>query len=148
MVFAIIATSGAIMFQQQASKPVLIMSCIYYATGFFFWNLDNNFCHYLKEYRAGIEALFSLGSSTSPIRSVLFNVIVVSLKAFLEFHALWHIFVGFGSYFCILATYEANYRFHLSLKKMENTQKKLVASSCSELYFYLSNDLLNQNKVA
>lgn len=51
MVFVIMFESFYLISRLKMSKHLYMTSLFYYALGFLFWNLDNNFCNYLKASR-------------------------------------------------------------------------------------------------
>ena len=122
----------------------------------YFWNLDNNFCEHLKSYRGFLDAKFGIDGSSN-VRSVVFNALVVCLKSIFEFHSLWHIFVGFGTYTTILFFLESNYQLHLSRtnklvaggdESVVKRNKQVINSKYCNMYYHLTNELLEKERNA
>ena len=117
-------------------RQVYFTGLFYYVLAFVFWNIDNNFCHYLNSMRMYIETVFGLSSNSSyPL-----IVFVLFVKSFFEFHAFWHIFAGYASYMAIIFLTDLNYKFHLMStnqnKALYNKRKPVrVKFRC---YYYLT----------
>lgn len=148
-VFFIVVESLLLQHKYKSTKRILLMCSIYYFLGFFFWNLDNHFCSSLKSYRNVLDTNFGIDGASN-LRSVIFNVLVLFFKSLLQFHSIWHILTGFGSYSTILFIVEGNYQLHLTknknLKKSEVQVKNLLGSRFNKCYYHLSNDLISKVK--
>ncbi len=156
MVFIIIFESIYLLKLFRSTIRITLLSLIYYGTGFIFWNLDNNFCEHLKSYRGFLDAKFGIDGSSN-VRSVVFNALVVCLKSIFEFHSLWHIFVGFGTYTTILFFLESNYQLHLSRtnklvsggdESAVKRNKQVINSKYCNMYYHLTNELLEKERNA
>lgn len=142
MVFIIVVESFILLRTFSSSTRILLFSFVYYATGFLFWNIDNHFCDQLKSYRSFLGETFGIDGSNNLV-SILFNSLVICLKSIFEFHALWHIFCGFGTYVTILFLLESNYQLHLTkTNKLGKEVKQVVGSKYANMYFHLTNDHL------
>lgn len=132
-------------------KRLYAISFLYYMFGFLLWNIDNKFCAYLKTYRQGLEDFFGidkLSIENSSLKAIGLNLAVVSLKSISEFHSLWHIFTGYGSYMCLLFLTEAHYQFYLIKTKSVSSIGKIrpVSSKVFNMYYQLNNDLIINEK--
>ncbi len=154
MVFIIIFESMYLLKLFKSTIRISMLSLIYYGTGFIFWNIDNHFCDYLKSCRDFLDTKLGIDGSSN-FRSITFNVLVVCLKSVFEFHSLWHIFVGFGTYTTILFFLESNYQLHLSktdkIKANDdmlqaNRNKKVISSKYANMYYHLTNELLEKER--
>lgn len=130
-------------------KRLYLISFIYYMFGFLLWNIDNKFCDVLKTYRANVESFFHLDSAPE-WQKVIFNCIIVTLKALSEFHSLWHIFTGYAAFMTILFIVEVHFQHFLITNESKHYKsKRPVASSACNFYYYLSDNLLtisNENE--
>lgn len=139
-VFTIICLSILNIKQYKFSKRLWALSMFYYGLGFALWNLDNNFCDYLKSSRVKLESLFGLTEVNLKefnLKAVLLNVFVVSLKSVTEFHCLWHLFTGYASFLCILFLTELSYEHHLKTANI-TSQRRPVSSKYFNMYYYLT----------
>ena len=139
-VFTIIFLSILNIKYYQTKKRLWVMSLFYYALGFSLWNIDNNFCNYLKNSRVQLESLFGLSQvniDEPNVKAILLNIVVVSLKSLTEFHSLWHIFTGYASYMCILFLTELSYEHHLKSATIVS-QKRPVSAKYFNMYFHLT----------
>lgn len=132
-------------------KRLYAISFFYYMFGFLLWNIDNKFCAYLKTYRQGLEDFFGidkLSIEASSLKAIGLNLAVVSLKSISEFHSLWHIFTGYGSYMCLLFLTEAHYQFYLIKTKSQSWigQIRPVSSKAFNMYYQLNDDLIVNEK--
>lgn len=147
MVIVIVAECLAVLTLFKSSKRMILTSGAYYLIGFIFWNMDNHFCHYLTLYKAQVENFFGIDPNLANTKEKVFNVFVFCLKSIFEFHCLWHLFVGFGSYFSILCVIEGNYQLHLSkTKEIRKNEKQVVALKYSNLYYHLTNELIETKR--
>ena len=149
-VFFIVVESLALQHKYKSTKRILLMCSIYYFLGFFFWNLDNHFCSLLKSYREALDNNFGIDGASN-LKSLIFNIIVLFFKSLLQFHSIWHILTGFGSYSTILFIVEGNYQLHLSKIKQTGDEssvkiKNLLGSKFNRCYYHLSNDLIYKVK--
>ena len=148
MVVAIIMENVILIKTLKSSKRLYLVSFVYYAFGFFLWNLDNKFCSNLKTYRSSIEHLFGVDPSSSggSIGAVLLNTVAVLLKSVFEFHSLWHIFTGYATYMTILFLTDVHYQFHLKKNnQMHRENVRPVDSKLYNMYYYLSNNLIKSS---
>lgn len=133
------------------SKRLYAISLGYYLFGFLLWNIDNKFCAYLKMYRQGLENFFGIDKASiesSSIKAIGLNAAVVSLKSISEFHSLWHIFTGYGSFMCLLFLTEVHYQYYL-LKTNNIASKEMirpVSSKFFNMYFHLNDSLIINEK--
>lgn len=147
MVIVIVSECLAVLTLFKSSKRMILTSGAYYVIGFIFWNLDNNFCEYLTLYKTQVENFFGLDPSLPDLKAKAFNVIIFCLKSIFEFHSLWHLFVGFGSYFSILCVIEGNYQLHLNkTKELQKNEKKVIDLKYSNLYYHLTNELIQTKR--
>lgn len=152
MSFTIIAENITLIRVLKLQKRLYAISLFYYLFGFLLWNIDNKFCNYLKFYREGIENAFGINSTlieSSSLKAVLLNVLVVSLKSITEFHSLWHIFTGYGSFMALLFLTEAHYQYYLirtqGIKSLDKVEKP-VESKFYNLYYHFSDSLIINEK--
>ncbi|CAH3026995.1 unnamed protein product [Porites evermanni] len=75
--------------KHRGSWRLVTISLVSYATGFIFWNIDNNFC--------------------SSVR-LLRNQFPVPMRPFLQLHAVWHTLAAIGSYYHILFSIDLRLR--------------------------------------
>lgn len=147
-VFVILAESLYLIKILSSSKVIYLTSLAYYALGFFFWNLDNNICSYLKASRDFLDSQFGLDGSGNA-RSVIFNIIVVLLKSIFEFHAWWHLFTGYAAYMTILFIIDLNYELHLKTSKQPKGIRQKgqpVDVKFNNFYYHLTNQLIDVRK--
>ncbi|RNA17485.1 alkaline ceramidase 3 [Brachionus plicatilis] len=133
------------------SKRLYAISFGYYMFGFLLWNIDNKFCSYLKTYRQGLEDFFGIDKTSiqaSSLKAIGLNGIVVSLKSISEFHSLWHIFTGYGSYMCLLFLTEVHYQYYLIRTKAASSKEKIrpVGSKFFNMYYQLNDSLIVNEK--
>lgn len=128
------------------------MSFFYYMFGFLLWNIDNKFCDYLKFYRENLESYFNISAgsiASGEIKALVLNALVVSLKSISEFHSLWHIFTGYGSFMTLLFLTEVHYEHYLQTNgSIENPEKALrpVSSKAFNMYFHFNDNLINEKQ--
>jgi dihydroceramidase len=138
MVAAVILLGYKTLLMYKLSKKLYILALTYLILAFGFWNLDNNFCSHLQNYRHGVERLFGVNKvsvNEKDIRAVLLNAIAVTLKIFSEFHSLWHVFTGISAYLAILCLTELNYEHHLKSCKIKNNKKRPVNPTCFNMFY-------------
>ena len=112
----------------------------YYGLGFTLWNIDNQFCGYLRTYRKSFESFFNVeqvDAKTFDPKAILLNVLVVSVKSLTELHSLWHVFTGYASFMCILFLTELSYEHHLKSTTVVS-QKRPVSSKYFNMYYHLT----------
>jgi len=141
-VFFIIITNICIVRKFKTSTRILKLCTFYYFLGFFFWNLDNHFCDYLKSARSFIDIKFSINESSN--FKLIIDCFAIFLKSLFQFHSIWHVFTGFGSYLTILFTLEGTYQLHLAKTKNNSNEEKIIDLKYSSMYYHLSNDLMEK----
>jgi len=142
-VFFIILTNLYIVNKFKTSTRILKACTFYYFLGFFFWNLDNHFCDHLKSARNFLDNTFGIDGSSN-LSSLLFNGFVICLKSLFQFHSIWHVFTGFGSYLTILFTLEGNYQLHLARTKRIFNEEKIISLKYGNMYCHLSNEMIDK----
>jgi dihydroceramidase len=143
MVLMIIYQNITIIYRLNLTKKLYAISFFYYMFGFLLWNIDNNFCVQLKEYRKSIQNY--LGNS----ELLALNILVTSLKSIFELHSLWHIFTGYASFMTILFLIEAHYEHQLNVKKIphhSNKKARPVKSKFFDLYYHLNTNMSSKLK--
>jgi len=75
--------------KHEGSKKLLIISLVSYAVGFILWNIDNNFCPYVRDFRSSL---------LPPVRP------------FAQLHAVWHTLAAVGSYYHVLFSIDLRLR--------------------------------------
>lgn len=132
------------------SKRLYVLSFIYFMFGFLLWNIDNKFCHYLGMIREGLEGFIGISKESAhsgDLKAVLLNILVVSLKSLTEFHSLWHMFTGYGSFMVILFLTEVHYQYYLVSNRLIDVADKVerpVSSKFFNMYYHLNNDLISE----
>ena len=122
----------------QLSKKLYALIFKYLIFGFVFWNLDNNFCGQLKNYRETVESFFGVKNfkfSEFSFRALVLNSIVVTLKTFSEFHSIWHVCTGISAYLGIMILVEFNYEHHLKSCRIKTSKQRPVKSTCFDLFY-------------
>jgi len=76
--------------KHRGSWKLLTVSLVSYGIGFIIWNIDNNFCSYVREARNQLPPL---------------------LRPFLQLHAIWHTLAAIGSYYHILFSIDLRLRY-------------------------------------
>ncbi len=96
----------------------------YYIFGFLLWNIDNQMCSQLKDFRHKIDFYIQIFNNQSNetifLGSILLkflNLILMILKSFTELHAMWHLFTGYGAYLTNLCLLDAYYE-NLVIKRL------------------------------
>lgn len=153
MVLVLMVQTATLIHRFQMPKRLYLLSMLYYFIGFALWNVDNRFCHYLRDYRQNIERMFSLNDSENSYnnwRAIWFNVVAISLKSVSEFHAWWHIFTGYAAFMAILFITEVYYQDHINRNDLNRIGKRIrpVQSKWCDLYYYLTDNLMIQNEKA
>jgi dihydroceramidase len=127
----------------------LVFLIIFYGIlAFIFWNIDNRFCEYLREYRDSVEEFLGLKSDWKlndfKLKPILFNVLSIWLKSLSEFHSWWHVFTSYAAFLCILFLIEMSYEHHLRLVKIIDHQRPPIGSKCCDMYYFFTVE--NENK--
>jgi dihydroceramidase len=145
MVLVIVIESFTLIRKLQCSKRIYLLSLVYYLFGFFLWNLDNNFCAYLKHYRNFIDKLVGYNPNDySNLSAVCFNVLAVLLKTVFEFHSLWHLFTGYASFMTILFLTDCVYLKHIKENKL-NMDNPVIKTKYFNLYYCLNELTVKEN---
>ena len=145
MSFGIILSLGAIATYKclklyKLSKRLYALSIFYFVLGFLFWNLDNHLCESLRYYRDSVEGIFGVRHTNLNefnLKAVLFNGIIVSLKAISEFHSLWHVFTGMASFLAVVCMIELSYEHHLKKTRLLSEESP-VCVTCFNLFYDFS----------
>lgn len=148
MVGVIIIQNVTLIKKLKSSKRLYLISFIYYAFGFFLWNLDNKFCLNLKTYRNEIQNFFGINpySLEGNLKTIFLNVIVVLLKSVFEFHSLWHIFTGYATFITILFLTDVHYQFHLKKNNQIHKENiRPIECTMGNMIYYLSNNLIKSH---
>ena len=126
----------------------LVFLIIFYAIlAFTFWNIDNNFCDYLRKYRESVEVFFGISDKSFKkveIKYICFNIMSIWLKSFSEFHSWWHIFISYAAFLCILFLIEMSYEHHLRLTKEIDDHARPIGSKCCDMYYFFTEE--NENE--
>ncbi|CAF0756747.1 unnamed protein product [Brachionus calyciflorus] len=154
MTICVISENVTLIRMLNLKKRMYVLSFVYYMFGFLLWNIDNKFCSYLKLYRQNLESFFGLNQEliqASSLRPILLNLFVVSLKSISEFHSLWHVFTGYGSFMVLLFLTEVHYQFYLiktnAIKKSnEKKDYKAIGSKFYNMYYHFSNSIIVNEK--
>lgn len=145
MVLGIVIESFSLIKKLELPKRLYLLSLFYYLFGFFLWNVDNNFCAYLKEYRGLIDKWIGFDADNySNYRAICFNFLAVSMKSLFEFHSLWHLFTGYASYMTILFLIDCFYQKYSKENKL-SSNNQVVRAKFFNLYYCL-NDLTVVNE--
>jgi dihydroceramidase len=167
-VAVIIIESAYLIKKLKLSARLYLLSFAYYLFGFLLWNIDNQMCDYLKLYRVKIDGyiesvndLLTSGTVISLILTKILNFFLIFFKSFSQFHSLWHLFTGYGSYLTILfildAYYEAELGKRLLVKsfqkldinenfKIQRLKNRPVRSKWFSLIFELNHDFISVEK--
>ena len=119
-------------------NKLVALIVFYIILAFLFWNIDNNFCDYLREYRSSVENLFGLDKDT--FFHGLIRVLVILLKSLSEFHSHWHLFTCYAAFLGILFLIQVNYEQHLRQLKILHQQRLIGSKLCHMYYFFTVNE--------
>ncbi|XP_035693177.1 alkaline ceramidase 3-like isoform X1 [Branchiostoma floridae] len=81
LVFTLFFKSVDMLRRPNSSRALFFTALATYGTGFIIWNIDNFFCHNIREFR---------GTLTSTFRPLT------------QLHAWWHLLAGLGTYIHVL----------------------------------------------
>lgn len=142
MVFFIVFESIYLIRKFKLSSWLSALSIVYYGSGFVLWNVDNKFCSYLQAYRTTIDSLFDLSEKSSAIK-LLLSILIPILKSISEFHGLWHILTGYGTWLILLFLIETHHK--LMVKQMKEREDKQninrpLKRTSSKLFYYLNKE--------
>ncbi|CAH1245374.1 ACER3 [Branchiostoma lanceolatum] len=92
LVFTLFFKSLDMLRRPNSSRALFFTALATYGTGFIIWNIDNFFCHNIREFR---------GTLTSPWRPLT------------QLHAWWHLLAGLGTYIHVL--YRPLWESHITM---------------------------------
>jgi dihydroceramidase len=89
------------------NKKLFYLIVFYSGFGFILWNIDYHSCSTLQSYRSGVDVLYTQG--LVQYNGYIANFIANTLKAFSQFHALWHILAGYACFLQVILLIHAHH---------------------------------------